>query len=59
MGYAWPPEVIEDRLDRMVLEAYERARTADSKHRVGLRLATCMLGVDRVAYFDQLRGNYA
>jgi len=59
MGYAWPPEIIEDRLDRMVLEAYERARTADAKHRVGLRLATCMLGVDRVAYFDQLRGNYA
>ena len=58
MGYAWPQETIEDRLDRMVLEAYDRARKADAQHRVGLRLATCMLGVDRVAYFDQLRGTY-
>lgn len=58
MGYAWPKATIEERLDRMVLEAYERARAADEEHHVGLRLATCMLGVDRVAYFDQLRGIY-
>lgn len=58
MGYKWPLSDVEDRLDRMVLEAYERARTAAGKHKVGLRLATCMLGVDRVSYFDSLRGVY-
>lgn len=58
MGYKWPLVDVEDRLDRMVLEAYERARAAAGKHKVGLRLATCMLGVDRVSYFDQLRGVY-
>ena len=58
MGYAWSKEIIEERLDRMVLEAYERARKADEKHHAGLRLATCMLGVDRVSYFEKLRGIY-
>ncbi|MDA0666442.1 MAG: Glu/Leu/Phe/Val dehydrogenase [Planctomycetota bacterium] len=58
MGYKWPLSDVEDRLDRMVLEAYTRARNAAAKHKVGLRLATCMLGVDRVSYFDSLRGIY-
>jgi len=58
MGYSWPKETIEERLDRMVLEAYDRARKADEKHHAGLRLATCMLGVHRVSYFDKLRGIY-
>lgn len=58
MGYKWPLEDVEERLDRMVLEAYDRARAAAGKHKVGLRLATCMLGVHRVSYFDKLRGIY-
>ena len=59
MGYNWTAEQVDERLTRRVLESYERARKAASLHKVGLRLATCMLGVERVAYFDQLRGIYA
>jgi glutamate dehydrogenase (NAD(P)+) len=58
MGYAWTLEEVQSRLDRMILEAYERARKAAGERKVGLRLATCMLGVERVAYFDRLRGVY-
>jgi len=58
MGYQWTKEEVESRLDRMILEAYERARKAAGERKVGLRLATCMLGVERVAYFDKLRGIY-
>ncbi len=57
-GYYWPIELVEERLDRMIIEAYDKARKAAEKHKVGLRLATCMLGVERVAYFDKLRGVY-
>ncbi|MBC8370765.1 MAG: Glu/Leu/Phe/Val dehydrogenase [Planctomycetes bacterium] len=57
-GYYWPIELVEERLDRMIIEAYDKARAAANKHKVGLRLATCMLGVERVAYFDKLRGVY-
>ncbi|MBT3339407.1 MAG: Glu/Leu/Phe/Val dehydrogenase [Planctomycetes bacterium] len=59
MGFAWTEDVIYERLDRMVLEAYHKARKIAGSHKVGLRLATCMLGVERVAYFDRLRGIYA
>ncbi|MFT7516991.1 MAG: glutamate dehydrogenase (NAD(P)+) [Myxococcota bacterium] len=57
-GYYWPIELVEERLDRMIIAAYDKARIAANKHKVGLRLATCMLGVERVAYFDRLRGVY-
>ncbi len=57
-GYYWPIELVEERLDRMIIAAYDKARVAAGKHNVGLRLATCMLGVERVAYFDKLRGVY-
>ena len=59
MGFQWNDEIVLQRLDRMVLEAYERARSLAGEQKVGLRLATCMLGVQRVAYFDKLRGIYA
>ena len=57
-GYYWPIELVEERLDRMIIAAYYKARAEADKHKVGLRLATCMLGVERVAYFDKLRGIY-
>ncbi|HJM39847.1 MAG TPA: Glu/Leu/Phe/Val dehydrogenase [Planctomycetota bacterium] len=59
MGYAWSEKRVQGRLDRMVLEAYHRARKVAGKHKVGLRLATCIVGIERVAYFDKLRGIYA
>jgi len=59
MGYQWTEDMVFERLDRMVIEAYERARKVAKEHTVGLRLATCILGVERVAYFDKLRGIYA
>jgi glutamate dehydrogenase (NAD(P)+) len=59
IGYQWSDEMVLERLDRMVLEAYQRARKVAGERKVGLRLATCMLGVERVAFFDKLRGIYA
>jgi len=59
MGYAWPIELVTERLERQVLEAYDRACAMAAKHKIGLRLATCMEGVQRVAYFDEIRGIYA
>ena len=59
MGYNWTAEQVDERLTRRVLESYERARKVAGLHKTGLRLAACMIGVERVAYFDQLRGIYA
>lgn len=59
MGYQWTEEMVFERLDRMVIEAYDKARKIAKEHQVGLRLATCIMGVQRVAYFDNMRGLYA
>ncbi len=59
MGYQWTEDQVEDRLVRMVMDAYERSRRAAAEHKVNLRLAACMLGVQQVAFFDELRGIYA
>lgn len=59
MGYYWTKDDIYSRLDRMVLDAYNRACKKAEEHQVGLRLAACMVGVERVSYFDELRGIYA
>jgi glutamate dehydrogenase (NAD(P)+) len=59
MGYQWTEEMVFERLDRMVIEAYDKARKVAKEHQVGLRLAACILGVKRVAYFDNMRGLYA
>lgn len=59
MGYLWTEEMVFERLDRMVIEAYDKARAIAKEHQVGLRLAACILGVQRVAYFDNMRGLYA
>ena len=57
--FQWTDEMVLERLDRMVMEAYQRARKVAKKRQCGLRLAACILGVERVAYFDRLRGFYA
>lgn len=59
MGYAWPEEDVEQRLVRRVLDAYDRASAVAERHEVGLRLGACIHGVERVAYFDRVRGVYA
>ena len=45
--------------DELDVDAYRKARKRAGEHKVSLRLATCMLGVERVAYFDRIRGIYA
>lgn len=59
MGYLWTAEQVDERLVRRVVDAYERARKVAELHQCGLRLAACMIGVERVARFDEIRGVYA
>lgn len=57
MGYSWTDEQVHERLVRRAVDAYERARQVAEAQKVGLRLAACMIGVERVAHFNQLRGS--
>ncbi|MBC8406790.1 MAG: Glu/Leu/Phe/Val dehydrogenase [Planctomycetes bacterium] len=58
-GYQWPREQVLERLDRMLLNAFDRSTATARKYNIGLRLATCVLGVERVSYFDKIRGIYS
>jgi glutamate dehydrogenase (NAD(P)+) len=59
MGYRWDEAMVQERLDRMLLDAFHRAREEARKHDCSMRLAACLIGVERVAYYDRIRGTYA
>lgn len=59
MGYAWTEDEVNQRLERMVSQAWRETFELARERRIGLRLAACMRGVERVAFFDRMRGIYA
>jgi glutamate dehydrogenase (NAD(P)+) len=59
MGYFWKEEVVNERLqDVMVASFNELVRYAE-RHNVDTRTAAYMLAIDRVAYDTRMRGIYA
>jgi len=59
MGYFWREDVVNERLqDVMVASFNDVCRYAD-RHRVDTRTAAYMLAIDRVAYDTRMRGFYA
>jgi glutamate dehydrogenase (NAD(P)+) len=59
MGYFWKEEVVNERLqDIMVASFNELVKYAD-RHSVDTRTAAYMLAIDRVAYDTRMRGIYA
>jgi glutamate dehydrogenase (NAD(P)+) len=59
MGYFWKEEVVNERLqDVMVASFNELVKYAD-RHSVDTRTAAYMLAIDRVAYDTRMRGIYA
>ncbi len=59
MGYFWTLETVNERLDRMMRDAFDRVYAAAEKHDVSLRIGAYVLGVDKVARSLRLRGIYA
>jgi glutamate dehydrogenase (NAD(P)+) len=59
MGYFWKEELVNERLqDIMVASFHDVCKYAES-HNVNMRIAAYMLAIDRVAYITRLRGIYA
>jgi glutamate dehydrogenase (NAD(P)+) len=59
MGYFWKEEVVNERLqDIMVASFHDVCKYAES-HNVNMRIAAYMLAIDRVAYITRTRGIYA
>ncbi|MBI4166501.1 MAG: Glu/Leu/Phe/Val dehydrogenase [Acidobacteria bacterium] len=58
-GYFWPEALVNERLEHIMVDAFDGVVRYGEKHRVNNRIAAYMLAIDRVAFSVKLRGIYA
>jgi glutamate dehydrogenase (NAD(P)+) len=58
MGYYWTAEMVNERLERMMLSAFENVYNTAKKYNVSLRLGAYILAVDKVTKTLKIRGIY-
>ena len=59
MGYFWNEQLVNDRMEEIMINSFRDVVAYAEKHRVDNRLAAYMLALDRVAFAIKLRGIYA
>lgn len=57
-GYYWNEQLVNDRLEEMMVDAFADTLGFAESHKVNNRTAAYMLAVDRVAFATNLRGVY-
>lgn len=58
-GYSWQPEIVQERLEQFMNDAWTEVSALAAEHKVRLRMAAHMVAVRSVAQADRLRGLYA
>ncbi len=58
-GYFWNEQMVNDRLEEIMVNSFQDVVAYADKHGVNNRTAAYMLALDRVAYAIKLRGIYA
>ena len=58
-GYFWNEDLVNSRLEEMMVSNFDHVMTYAEKHSVNNRIAAYMLAIDRVATALKLRGIYA
>ncbi|PYT18250.1 MAG: amino acid dehydrogenase [Acidobacteria bacterium] len=58
-GYFWNEQVVNDRLEEIMVNSFQDVVAYAQKHGVNNRMAAYMLALDRVAFAIKLRGIYA
>ncbi len=58
-GYFWNEQMVNDRLEEIMINSFQDVVGYAEKHSVNNRTAAYMLALDRVAYAIKLRGIYA
>ncbi|MEC8494271.1 MAG: Glu/Leu/Phe/Val dehydrogenase, partial [Planctomycetota bacterium] len=59
MGYFWTEEIVNSRLEQIMVQAFQEVRQTSEKHRVDLRTAAYILSIDRVASVYRMRGLFS
>ena len=58
-GYFWNEELVNKRLEELMVTNFDQVVAYAGKHSVNNRIAAYMLAIDRVAFAVKLRGIYA
>jgi glutamate dehydrogenase (NAD(P)+) len=58
-GYFWEEEVVNQRLERIMVRSFDEVVAMSDRHKLNLRIGAYMLAIERVAAVHQLRGMYA
>jgi glutamate dehydrogenase (NAD(P)+) len=58
-GYFWEEEMVNQRLERIMVESFADVASMAARHGVSMRIAAYMVAIDRVAKVHRLRGMYA
>ncbi len=58
-GYFWDEETVNERLEKIMIKAFDEVSEMSEKHSVSMRIGAYMLSIDRVAAMHRLRGMYA
>ncbi|MEP6590738.1 MAG: Glu/Leu/Phe/Val dehydrogenase [Gemmatimonadota bacterium] len=58
-GYFWDEETVIERLEKIMIKAFDEVSEMAEKHDVSPRIGAYMLAIDRVAAMHRLRGMYA
>ncbi len=59
MGYFWKEELVNERLQDIMVASFNDVVKYAESHNVNNRIAAYMLAIDRVAYITRVRGIYA
>ncbi len=59
MGYFWKEDVVNERLQDIMVASFQDVSKYAETHGVNNRIAAYMLAIDRVAYITRVRGIYA
>ena len=58
-GYFWDEETVNERLEKIMVKAFDEVVGMAEKHQVSNRIGAYMLAIDRVAAMHRMRGLYA
>jgi len=59
MGFYWPEDQVNRELSRVMKHAFSEVLEASKKHKIPMRVAAFVVGIDRVIKATELRGLYA
>ena len=57
-GYFWDKDVVNERLEKIMVRSFQEVTAMADKHQVTPRVASYMLAIERVAAVHRLRGMY-